>query len=502
MHVNVRIDEGAVRDWHVRLLHRLSSRPGVTASVTFAKSPGRLPASARLLFDFESLLHRIPSVGPSRVSGPKSLLAYAQTGDAHADLTIDLCGDIAPGPGIWHVTFDGADGESSLLSALIAGRAPVATIRGAGDTVAVARLGTETPGIARASFDDALRGTIILILAALDGTGSKILPSAEIGPQPLPAPLPPSLGRLTRHAGDVLARAIRRRLYHLSYRTPHWRTGWRRLDGPDLWDLRRHPASGWTDLPDDGLRFYADPFPIQHKGRLTLFVEEFDHLQRKGLISALAFDDQGPIGRPEPVLELPYHLSYPFVFADGDDIWMVPESCAAGTIDLYRATRFPSGWRHEARLVEGVTASDATLLKHDGRWWMFATVRDDGGTYSDTLHIWSAPDFKGPWTPHPRNPVLIDIASARPAGRFVHRHGALMRPVQDCRTGYGDALGLARVLRLDDNGFEQIVETTLHAGPLWPGCRLHTLNEAGGFEFIDGSGHARRRIRAPRALDS
>ena len=76
------------------------------------------------------------------------------------------------------------------------------------------------------------------------------------------------------------------------------------------------------------------------------------------------------------------------------------------------------------------------------------------------------------------------------------RDGVLMRPVQDCRVEYGHALGLARILRLDHEGYEQVVETTLHAGPRWPGHLLHTLNAAGGFEFIDGSGRARRPFRA------
>ena len=33
-----------------------------------------------------------------------------------------------------------------------------------------------------------------------------------------------------------------------------------------------------------------------------------------------------------------------------------------------------------------------------------ATVQDGGGSYSDALHVWSAPDLRGPWTPHRRNP--------------------------------------------------------------------------------------------------
>jgi hypothetical protein len=176
---------------------------------------------------------------------------------------------------------------------------------------------------------------------------------------------------------------------------------------------------------------------------------------------------------------------------------MIPESCVANSIDLFRATHFPGGWVKEATLVSGLVASDATLVEHGGRWWMFATVRDGGGAFSDTLHLWSAPDFRGPWTPHRANPVLIDIASARPAGRFVSRDGMLFRPVQDCRRGYGAALSIARVDKLDDEGFVQCVETIITTGPRWPGRRLHTLNSVtssvGDFEFIDGSGHARRR---------
>jgi hypothetical protein len=238
----------------------------------------------------------------------------------------------------------------------------------------------------------------------------------------------------------------------------------------------------------------AGPFAIAHGGSVTLFVEEFDYRRGKGVISALGFDAAGPRGRPEPVLELETHLSYPFVFEADGAVWMIPESHASGTIDLYRATAFPGGWVHEAVLVDHVVAGDATLLRHDGRWWMFATVRAGGGSYSDTLHLWHAPHFRGPWTPHPRNPVLIDVGSARAAGPIVARDGALIRPVQDCRRGYGAALGLARILRLDADGYEQRVETRLGPGAAWPGSRLHMLSAAGGFEFIDGSRRARSRL--------
>lgn len=68
----------------------------------------------------------------------------------------------------------------------------------------------------------------------------------------------------------------------------------------------------------------------------------------------------------------------------------------------------------------------------------------------------------------------------------MRRGGVLMRPVQDCTNGYGAALGLARIDRLDRDGFEQSVETILAPTAAWPGRKLHTLNAAGTLETIDG----------------
>jgi hypothetical protein len=190
---------------------------------------------------------------------------------------------------------------------------------------------------------------------------------------------------------------------------------------------------------------------------------------------------------PRTVLATDEHLSYPFVFAHDGEIWMVPECVASCRIQLYRAAKFPDVWTLEATLVSDIEASDPTLFCDGQRWWMAATVRDRGGSFSDALHLWSATSPLGSWVPHLENPVLIDIASARPAGRTVRRSGRLVRPVQDCSGGYGAALSLAEVTRLDDSKFDQKVLATLRPGSSWPGRRLHTLNRAGRLECIDGS---------------
>jgi len=505
MHLRLRLDGQTPRRWHVRLAERIVALGGVTLEIDARPGPGGLPDTAALLFRLEALLNRRPLAGLWSPVDPAALAAFPPPSARAPDLVIDLCGDVEPDGGlrIWRLAYDGRSGEDALLSVLLAGRSPIGTLAEGGRVVSGGRFGTEAGGVALTSFEDSLARATTLIVSALRGAGPNgfIAASASEPKEALPT-LRLGAATLGKRAARMLAWSIVRRLYHLCYRAPHWRVGWRARDGgPDLVDLRAHPAGGWRDLPDDGHRFYADPFPIDHAGGTVLFVEDYPHATGKAIISAVAFGKDGPRGTPVPVLEEPHHLSYPFVFERDGAFWMVPESCANDTIDLYRSTAFPGGWVKEATLVSGVTASDATLVEQGGRWWLFATVRDSPavvgaewglGAFSDALHLWSAPDFRGPWTAHPANPVLVDIASARPAGRIVARDGALIRPVQDCRRGYGAALALARIDRLDGEGYAQTVETILEAGPDWKGSRLHTLNRSAGFEFIDGSARAPR----------
>ncbi|MET3484953.1 hypothetical protein ABIC70_004492 [Methylobacterium sp. 1973] len=502
--VTVRLDRRALRGWHIRLLDQLGQRPDHRIRVAWVDHAGGLPPNAELLFRLEATIHGLPRPGLATAAEPVALASYEASpageelrSSGAQDLVLDLSSAPAePGSApAWRLDYDGMPGEAGLLAALFAHGAPVAALRGPdGKPVALGRLGAESHTVMLAAFEGYLARTITLILAALDGAASTELPDGAGAPlQPATAYDLGGLGARRRAAGG-LARQIARRLYALCFHGPHWRVGWRRIVGPDLIDLRRHPEGGWQVLPDDGRRFYADPFAIARDGAVTLFVEEFDYRRGKGVIAAVGFGETGPRGRPEPVLELETHLSYPFVFEADGQVWMIPESHASGTIDLYRATDFPRGWVHEAVLLDGVVAGDATLLQQNGRWWMFATVRAGGGSYSDTLHLWHAPHFRGPWTPHRHNPVLIDIGSARAAGPIVARDGGLIRPVQDCREGYGAALGLARILRLDEEAYAQRVETRLRPGAAWPGTRLHMLSAAGGFEFIDGSHRARTRL--------
>jgi hypothetical protein len=487
MKLVLRLDPTRLRRWHVDLAARIAQRADTQVSLEWSPSAAPLPSAVSLLLALERLIYRLPVNDLTATAGAQDFAKF-EAAPGQADLVLDLtAGEPQSGIKTWRVTFDGVADERAALAALTQWRTPVVQIVDAVTGAAIVRghPGTESAAVFTLALGDVLARTTTLVIAALDGAPARQVEGSDEAPQL-------SARAVATFAAKSFARAIVSRLYHLCYNAPHWRTGWRFVEGADVIDLRTHPPDGWRDLPDDGSRFYADPFPFEHDGRTYLLVEDFVHAAGYGVISVVEFDNNGPIGAPRPVLDTGSHLSYPFVFRHRDAIWMIPESGTAETIDLYRAASFPDTWVKEATLISGVVASDATLFEHSGRWWMLATVRDNGGAFSDALHVWSAPDITGPWSPHRGNPVLVDIATARPAGHVVLRDGKLIRPFQDCRAGYGAALGLAEITRLDDEVFEQRVETIMRAGPLWPGRRLHTLNRAGRLECIDGSGTARK----------
>lgn len=479
-----------VRAWHVDLAQALAGA-GADVHVT------TVPEGSTWGDDVDALLRRERRLNDLRARGSGRLTRGSSPGSLRTatttDIRIDLTGGPA-GPGCWSLTFDDRPGEEAAVGSLLANRFPVVhVVDEHGHALAEGRPGSELPGVLAVALDDVLAGAVQLLVAAVAGLGLRL--PAEVGDLDAPgagvATTPASRSRRS------LAAAIARSVYRRLYRSPHWRVGWRFTDGPGVLSSGVLPAAGWYDLPDDGRHFYADPFPIEVDGRTYLFVEDFDHRVGRGVISVVEFDDRGPIGTPRPVLEHAVHLSYPAVFEDDGQLWMIPETSAARTVELYRAAEFPDRWELHSVLLSGVDANDATPFRHGGRWWLSATVRRNGSC-SDALHLWHADRLTGPWVPHVGNPVLVDIASARPAGRPEWSEGRLLRPVQDGRAGYGAALAVAEVEALDLTTFTQRVIARIGPGPAWPGSRLHTVNRAGRLEVIDGSARSSRLRRRSR----
>lgn len=255
-------------------------------------------------------------------------------------------------------------------------------------------------------------------------------------------------------------------------------------------------------LPDAGSwRYLADPFGLVRGDALHVFVEAYDYRIKRATIERheLALADLAWRGCTT-VLDKPFHLSYPQVFEHGGETWMVPETHQAGEVALYRARDASlNDWVRECALLSGLPAADATLVPHEGRWWMFYTLVGPQARDQRELHVAHAPDLTGPWAPLPSNPVRVSLDGARPAGHaFVAADGVLTLPVQDSSTGYGGATRLLRLPVLTpervviDAGTERLTGDLVSASHT---AGLHTLSACGPFTLIDVKRIDRSRTR-------
>jgi hypothetical protein len=203
-------------------------------------------------------------------------------------------------------------------------------------------------------------------------------------------------------------------------------------------------------------RFLADPFAFQSGSNIVIFCEDYSYEQNKGVIAACELSGETPQIRV--AIEESFHLSYPQVFQHNGSIYCMPELSSQRRVALYRATDFPYRWEFDRCLINDFAAVDSTLLQCNGMWWLFCTDADAGHkSASSHLCVWFAPELFGPWSPHPKNPVKIDVRSARPAGPVFKNGDAWYRPAQDCSRTYGGSITINKIEILTQTDFAEIV---------------------------------------------
>ena len=301
--------------------------------------------------------------------------------------------------------------------------------------------------------------------------------AAEIGSSNQTQVTPsPRLGRHLRWSLGYLKQRLTRATqwslaYHLdtSARSPSFDfAGFRLL----------HPPQG---------RLWADPFPMAWQGRYFIVFEDYAFRSGIGVLSAIELDRNGDtVGPLMPVLDRPYHLSYPFLFSWQNDIYMLPETRANHRLEIYRAQRFPRQWELAHVPMDAVSMADATLAAIGNRWWLFAGVREgQERSNNDNLYLYYADSPLGRWQPHRQNPVISDAHCARPAGGLMQIGDEWYRPSQDGVLQYGRCININRITRIDTTTFKEQHHRSI--APDWqPGLvGTHTFNYHRGLTVID-----------------
>lgn len=494
------LDSHRLWRWHLKLIEQLDAAGDGPVRVTFAPDSQRLEVSLRLAV-------RLDQAIGARKAGPFDQLTRADfsrwTGPVkgQALLVVDLATVDRPSSACATRTlvplYDGVPGEPALWAKVLLGKPPaLAILDTAGSIIPAGQPALEAPHALRASAAGIISRLITGLVRAVHAQPADTQEAAApVGLARVPSQALPSQWAAVRFVVRKAATKARNIVDRRLHTERKWAVAWRSTplsetastDTGETLEL-----ADFTLLPDDGARFYADPFPFPNGDGVDVFVEEFPAATRRGIIAMFSIGPDGSASEPRPVLATDYHLSYPQVFARDGQVWMLPEQATCGGLILYRAERYPDDWRPVARLIDE-PVHDATLFEHEGRLWLTATTQGPEsarwGSSWDALSLYSAPTLLGPWSPHPVNPVLIDARAARPAGAVFRSDGKLYRPVQDCSCAYGGALGIAEITRLDGECFTQALTARWAFGAQSGVLGPHTLNRIvtprGTLEIID-----------------
>lgn len=259
-------------------------------------------------------------------------------------------------------------------------------------------------------------------------------------------------------------------------------------------DQKWRPEIHWLPEQSRGGVFLADPFGIEFNNKQYILCEYFDYREPKGRIVGAEIRDQMHVGDLRDAIVTPCHISYPFLFTHEQNVFCIPETSRADEVALFKMEEMPCKWKKESVLLNGIRALDPSIIQYDGRWWLFY---GDRRTNHANLYVSYADSLYGPWFPHAKQPVKVDLASSRPGGTpFIHM-GKLYRPAQDCTTVYGGRIVINEVVALSPDAFEEKVVAVVEPdenGPYPNG--LHTLSALGNMTLID----SKREMLIPVAV--
>jgi len=233
--------------------------------------------------------------------------------------------------------------------------------------------------------------------------------------------------------------------------------------------------------------FWADPFIFSFNNKKYVFFENFEYKKNKGKISCCELDGL-ELKNTKDVLDLEYHLSYPFIFKKNNDIFLMPESSSNNCLEIYKCVDFPTKWKIHKTKFEGQKIIDATIFEdNNGDSWLF--FNKQASEYSSPhaeLFIYKIEDFETfNLVPHSKNPIYIDSRVARSAGPIFKHNENFCRPSQANIYGYyGHALNINKIKKLTLNEYEEDKITTVYPNFFKNLSGIHHLHQTEDDLFI------------------
>lgn len=233
-------------------------------------------------------------------------------------------------------------------------------------------------------------------------------------------------------------------------------------------------------------RFFADPFILDVAAdKIKVLVEELFYHDGRGRITLLVVDRKTyRLIRRKVLIDLPTHLSFPFIHRTKSDIYVIPENFQSGGLYAYHWDSESETLTRISTLVEQPLIDSVVIRDGDGKYLLFGSLPNKR-EHSD-LFAWQSEEPLRGYERVASAPVINGRPDcARRGGDFFTVDGALYSAVQSCVHSYGEVLRICKVNRLSANCLEEEEVTVLRPDKRYPDG-LHTFNCYKGLCVVDG----------------
>lgn len=268
---------------------------------------------------------------------------------------------------------------------------------------------------------------------------------------------------------------IRKVEWFLAYRKKH-----------DKLLFQDNDLTGFVLIKNTARYWCADPFVIKHKDINYVFFEMYDRIKRKGCIGYREIKKNGKFTRMRKIYEDNCHLSYPLIFKENGNCYIIPESSAKKQVYLLKALNFPKKWCKEKIILNDIKLVDSTFLDFKGDKFIFSTpILEDNVS---SLSICNITKY-GLSEEKLIKPIIKDKSKARMAGNFIYHNSDIIRVSQDCSISYGGGIVFSKIESINEDGIEEKIISSIKGQNLIVNNKkfdgIHTYNYNEDYEFID-----------------
>jgi hypothetical protein len=263
----------------------------------------------------------------------------------------------------------------------------------------------------------------------------------------------------------------------------HWNIGFIETDLNSLFN-NSFTIENVKWLKDKKDRFFADPFILDVTDSIIeVLVEEYIYSKHKGTITLLEIQKGTYELIDEKVLlDLPTHLSFPFIFRENTSVYVIPENSQSGELYLYEYDNVKKTLEFKKVLLE-LPVVDPCIFKHNNIYYLFCTIA--GKNEDADLYVFFSDSLEGNYKGFDNNPVKRGLAGSRSGGDIFLYGDNLYRVAQNSVNSYGESISINKIINFDIGIFDEEKASVLQPGKDYP-CGLHTLNTYKGITVIDG----------------